>query len=94
MKKNDKLIKLFVCSMIVVSMALGAGLAFAGESSVMGTVEQTDDGLVIQADDGTYIVAGQDLSGMVGKKVKATGTVSEGDKGKTLTVLSIEEIQE
>ncbi|MCP4745979.1 MAG: hypothetical protein GY874_07535 [Desulfobacteraceae bacterium] len=67
-------------------------MVFAEEQTITGTVAQSDQGVVISADDGeVYIVAGQDLSDMVGKVVKATGTVEEGETGKTLTVTSVEE---
>ena len=67
--------------------------AMAGDS-VTGTIAQGDAGLVLQAEDGNYILAGQDLTDMVGKKIKVTGTIADGDAGKTLTVMSFEEVQE
>ncbi len=69
--------------------------AMAAEETVTGIIEQGDQGIVITADDGeTYMVQGQDLSGMVGKSVKATGTLGEDMSGKTITVTSVEEISE
>jgi len=83
---------------IAVMLVLGflaATVAIAGEQSITGTVEKTDQGIVISADDGsTYMVEGKDLSDMVGKSVKATGTLAEGASGKTLTVISVEPVQE
>ena len=74
---------------------LFATAAIAGEQSITGTVEKTEQGIVISADDGdTYKVQGQDLSKMVGKTVKATGTLSEDEGGKTLTIISVEAVQE
>ena len=74
---------------------LTATVAIAGEQSITGTVEKTDQGIVISADDGaTYMVQGQDLSSMVGKTVKATGTLAEGESGKMLKITSIEPVQE
>ena len=47
------------------------------------------------SDDGaTYRVEGQDLSAMVGKTVRAIGTLSEKDGGKTLTIINIEPVEE
>lgn len=52
------------------------GLSLAAEEKVQGTIEQSDHGIVINADDGeTCRVAGKDLSSMVAKTVKATGTL-------------------
>ena len=83
----------WVAVMLVVGLMAATGV-IAGEQSITGTVEKTDQGIVISADDGdTYIVAGKDLSEMVGKTVKATGTLAEGASGKTLTVISVEPVQ-
>jgi hypothetical protein len=68
--------------------------AVAGETSITGTVHKTDKGVVISADDGnTYNVMGADLTEMVGKAVKATGTLAESADGKVLTLISVEPVQ-
>jgi hypothetical protein len=73
---------------------LSVGVALAAEETISGTVEQSAQGFVISADDGqTYMVQGSDLSKMVGKTVKATGTLEEGQSGKTINVTKIEEIE-
>ncbi|MCP4745981.1 MAG: hypothetical protein GY874_07545 [Desulfobacteraceae bacterium] len=72
---------------------LATPMAFAEEQTISGTIAQSDQGIVLAADDGAiYLVAGQDLSSMVGKAVEATGTIEEGEAGKTLTISSVEEI--
>ncbi|MGD9366501.1 MAG: DUF5818 domain-containing protein [Desulfobacteraceae bacterium] len=79
--------------MLIVGLMAATGV-IAGDQSVTGKVEKTDQGIVIAADDGaTYIVMGKDLSEMVGKTVKATGTLEEGASGKTLTVISVEPVE-
>lgn len=79
--------------MLIVGLLAATG-AIAGDSSVTGTVERTDAGIVISGDDGaTYHVAGADLTNLVGKTIKATGTLEEGPAGKTLTVVSVEPAQ-
>ena len=84
----------WIAVMLVIGF-LTATVAIAGEQSITGTVEKTDQGIVISADDGaTYMVQGQDLSSMVGKTVKATGTLAEGESGKMLKITSIEPVQE
>ena len=91
MKRN--VIKLFAV-MLVIGLVAATG-AIAADDSITGTVEQTDNGIVISADDGDqYIVMGKDLSSMVGKTVKATGTLAEGKSGKILTVISVEPVDE
>ena len=90
MKRN--LIKVFAI-LLVIGLVAATG-AIAGDQSITGMVEKTDQGIVISADNGdTYIVAGKDLSGMVGQTVKATGTLAEGQSGKTLTVVSVEPVK-
>jgi hypothetical protein len=89
---KSKLIKCLALMLIVGLMA--ATGAIAGDSSVTGTIEKADSGLVIKGDDGaTYNIAGADLSNLVGQTIKATGTLEEGPTGKTLTVTSIEPAQ-
>ncbi|MGD8833975.1 MAG: DUF5818 domain-containing protein [Desulfobacteraceae bacterium] len=79
--------------MLVVGLMAATG-AIAEDNSITGTVEKTDQGIVISADDGaTYIVMGKDLTEMVGKTVKATGTLAEGKSGKILTVVSVEPVE-
>ena len=90
MKRN--FIKMF--AFLLVFGLLAATGAVANDDSVIGTIEKTDQGIVISADTGdTYIVMGKDLSGFVGQTVKATGTLAESQEGKTLTVISIEPFQ-
>jgi hypothetical protein len=90
MKSN--LMKLF--AVLLVFGLLAATGAIAGGKSITGMVEKTDQGIVISADNGdTYIVAGKDLSALVGQTVKATGTLEESKTGKMLTVISVEPVE-
>jgi hypothetical protein len=82
-----------VCLALVIAFVAGIGLAIAAEDSIMGTVMKTDAGLVLKTAEGNLIISGEDLSDMVGKTVKATGTITEGVKGKTITVISAEEVE-
>ena len=90
---KSKWMKIAAIMLVVGFMA--TTFAIAGEEAITGMVEQTDQGIVISADNGeTYMVQGQDLSSMVGKNVKAMGTLAESESGKTLNVTSVEEIKE
>jgi hypothetical protein len=82
-----------IIGLVTVVCLVGIAPVMAADS-VTGTIQQGDNGLVLQADDGEYILAGQDLSDMVGKKIKVTGTIEDSDAGKTLTVMSFEEVME
>ena len=93
MKRNHLVWKLL--AVITIIGLLSVAGAMAAEETLTGVIEQGDQGIVLSADDGeTYMVQGQDLSGMVGKSVKATGTLAEGMSGKTITITSVEEIKE
>jgi hypothetical protein len=90
MKKNW----MKIVTMMLIACFLVAPFALASEQNITGKVEQTDQGIVISANDGnTYMVQGHDLSDMVGKTVKATGTLSEDNAGKTITVITVTEVK-
>ncbi|MCP4745978.1 MAG: hypothetical protein GY874_07530 [Desulfobacteraceae bacterium] len=81
--------------LVLVFVFLAATFALAGEETISGIVAQTDQAIVISADNGeTYLIAGQDLSALAGKTVKATGTLEEGEAGKILKIISVEEVRE
>jgi hypothetical protein len=86
-----------IVKMLAILLAVGllaAAGAIASDESVTGTIEKTDQGIVIVAEEGdSYIVMGKDLSGLIGQTVRATGTLAESREGKTLTVISIEPVQ-
>ncbi len=95
MKRNW--MKIFALMLVVGFLCSTAAFAAGEEQTVTGTVQQTDQGFVISSDTGeSYMVMGQEeaLAGMVGKQVKATGTVEEGAEGKSLSISSIEEVQQ
>lgn len=56
--------------------------------TVTGIVARTDNGLAIRSGGGEYMVAGKDLSNLVGKKVAATGTITDFGGRKTIAVTS------
>jgi hypothetical protein len=85
----------------VLAVALVIGLLFsvsavAAESTFTGMVDETGEGtFILSADDGEdYVITGSGLDSMVGKTVKITGTLAEDSEPKTITVMSIEEMEE
>lgn len=86
--------KALVLAMVLAFIA-SVGLVTA-EDSVTGTIHQSDSGeVMIKAEDGAdYMVMGADISEMVGKTVKATGTLSEEGDVKVIEVMSMEEVTE
>ena len=102
MRIYKKLIALLLCTAfigfvpstkMVLAMEKEASMQGEMQKEITGTVEKTDAGLIIKADEGDYLLAGQDLSPMVGKRVQATGMVVEGEGHKTLTVTSCSEVK-
>ncbi|MEM5787689.1 MAG: hypothetical protein AAGU11_10240 [Syntrophobacteraceae bacterium] len=69
-------------------------LPAAQDETIVGMVVKQGKVFVIEADDGDYIVKGKDLSKMEGKLVEVSGKITESEKGDTIEVKSVEEIQE
>jgi len=86
--------KTWILCVVLIMGLMAATIAGAADQSITGTVEQTKEGIIIKADTGdSYLVTGSDLTTMVGKTVKAIGTLAEGKSGKTLTITSVEEVK-
>ena len=56
---------------------------------VDGTLTQTGKGLALVTDTDVYLVTGEDLSDLLGKKVKVTGAIAEVDGGQVIQVMSV-----
>lgn len=56
---------------------------------IQGTVVNTEEGIVIFSDQGSFLVAGQELDGLVGKNVKVTGIIEESDGKSVVNVTSV-----
>ena len=69
-------------------------ISAAQEEMIVGTVVKHGTVFVIETDEGDYIAKGKNLSKMEGKMVEVTGTISESDKGDTIEVKSVEEVEE
>lgn len=77
------------------TLASAPGFASAAqEETIVGTVVKSGKTYVIETDEGDYIAKGKDLSKMMGKLVEVTGVITESEKGDTIEVKSVEEIQE
>jgi ankyrin repeat protein len=78
-----------------IARKLKAASAIAAEERIAGTIQKTDQGIVLSADNGnTYIIIGKDLSEMIGRTVSVTGTLAESASGKILTVVSVKPSQD
>ena len=92
MNRSKKLTVLLLCVMAIAFVATFS--VAADQQVVQGPVAQTEAGIVIQAGDADYVVAGQDMSEMVGKQVTVVGTVSESGGTKTIQVMEIKEVKD
>mgnify|MGYP000635329390 CR=1 FL=1 len=69
----------------------------AADQTFTGTVEQTDQGLVLKTSDGanTYrVVDNPNVRALAGKTVKLTGTLMDREAGKAIAVTSFEILEE
>jgi hypothetical protein len=64
-----------------------------GQVEVAGTVERNADGFVIRSIDESFNVDDRDLSDMVGKDVRASGTLKESGGTRTLKIDEIQVIE-
>ena len=58
-------------------------------AEIDGRLIQTDKGLAVATGTDAYVVAGRDLSDMLGKMVKVTGTIAEIDGGQVIDVMTV-----
>jgi hypothetical protein len=93
--KTKTVAKCVLAGILVIGLLFSVS-AVAAEGTFMGTVDKNDDGaFILSADDGEdYVISGGNLSSMVGKTVKITGTLAEDSEPKTITVMSIEEVEQ
>jgi hypothetical protein len=102
MKKRNGF-KLAVALFVVIGLVISTGAMAAQKGkqgpgdTIQGVVEQGYKGtFVIKTDDGqTFKILGQNMSAMIGKTVKVTGTLSkEGKDPRTIVVSTFEEVQD
>ncbi len=93
--KTKTIIGAIMALTLVLGFLFTTGVA-AENKTITGMVDVNDsDMIIISADDGEdYLVKGRDLTEMIGKAVKVTGTLEEGGDAKTITVMEMEEIEE
>ncbi len=64
------------------------------EETIIGTVVKKGKSYLIEAEDGDYVAKGKDLSKLVNKMVEATGIIKEDEKGLTIQLSSVAELQD
>jgi hypothetical protein len=58
-------------------------------TEIDGRLIQTEKGLAIATGTDAYVVAGKDLSDMIGKLVKVTGAIAEVDGSQVIEVMTV-----
>ena len=54
-----------------------------------GTIAKTKSGLSLKTGSGEFMIEGQDLSDMVGKKVKVVGAIEESKSGQKIHITAV-----
>ena len=64
------------------------------QETIQGMVEKGEKGItMIKTEDGNAItILNKNMAGMIGKKVKITGTLTKGTKNNSIIVTSFEEV--
>jgi hypothetical protein len=85
-------------SLLIVSFS--TGVAHAGSkmvrlktTTIMGVLQKEDSSYAIKSGNTKYAIMGQNLRHLVGRKVKASGTMVKGEKGRILDVSRIQEVK-
>jgi maltose-binding protein MalE len=91
-----KYVKMLACAVVIASFLLTVTACQQEaqgpkQMQLFGSVQKSNNGIVIMSEGKTYQVEGQDLTPMVGKMVEAAGTVTEKDGKYTVTVTSVSE---
>jgi hypothetical protein len=73
------------------SLLNAVALSAADEQvTIIGTLQKSKRGIVLTTGKETYLILGQDLSALVGRKVKVSGKLIENYRGKSLMVNEVE----
>ena len=99
--KNINVFKLAMALFVILGLLITSGAVAAEKAkqapeTIQGVCEQGTKGTpVIKTNDGqTFSVLGQNMTSMIGKTVKVTGTLSKGKTTRSIMVTSFEEVQD
>ncbi len=90
MKQNRIWVLLFVCVFATSVFCIPTQAAADDQVTIIGTLQKSKRGIVLTTDKETYLIIGQDLSTLVGRKVKVSGKLIENYRGKSLLVKIVE----
>lgn len=90
MKPNRNWILLLIVILAASFLYSSAWAAADDQVTIIGTLEKSKRGVFLATNNDKYLIIGQDLSGLVGRKVKVVGKVIENNRGKSLMVAGVE----
>ena len=85
-----------IFGLLITTAAVAAEKGKNVEETIQGMVEKHASGMtMIKTDDGhTFNVLGQNMTDMIGKTVKVTGTLSKGKTTRAIMVTHFEEVKD
>ena len=97
--RKQNIFRLTVALFVVFGLLFTTGVMAAEKKTpetIQGMVEKGNKGVaVIKTDDGqTFYILGQNMTSLIGKTVKVTGTLSKGKATRSIVVTSFEEVQD
>jgi hypothetical protein len=97
--KRDKVIRVAATIFVLFGLVFTTAAIAATKGpaqTIQGIVEKGEKGItMVKTDDGqAFIILNKNMTEMIGKKVKVTGTLSKGTKTKSIVVTHFEEITE
>ena len=97
--RKQNIFRLTVALFVVFGLLFTTGVMAAEkktQETIQGMVEKGNKGVaVIKTDDGqTFYILGQNMTSLIGKTVKVTGTLSKGKATRSIVVTRFEEVQD
>jgi hypothetical protein len=93
--KQNRIWALFLVLTVATSVFSMATPATAdAQITVIGTLQKSKRGIVLTTSKESYLIIGQDLSTLVGRKVKLTGKLIKNYRGKSLMVSVVEIVRD
>ena len=97
--RKQNIFRLTVALFVVFGLLFTTGVMAAEKKTpetIQGMVEKGNKGVaVIKTDDGqTFYILGQNMTSLIGKTVKVTGTLSKGKATRSIVVTRFEEVQD
>ena len=103
-REKEKNVRRHISLMVVVAFTVvalaglgwaqgpGTGKVYEGMVNIAGTVEKAQSGYALKTSEGKFRLTGADASTLVGKKVKAWGTLTQ-DEGTLVMTINVDKFE-